>query len=154
MIALAEISPNELRRLIELSYTGDMIGLRRYHIQEFELPQAINCTMMMIEKEAERVEFSYYSIKKDETPIGYVVVSGGLLYSFAIKMGYRTKAVLLSWWEAVKKIMPQEFFALLYENNTRAINFLKRRGMTVIHTDETTSIVTLKYILCQQQFPQ
>ena len=128
MIVLEKINKTELRKYVRLSYEGDIIGLKMYHVEPMNLRRAVKATVDMIEVAERSYQFKYYRIVNNGQPIGYVVTCGMILYSFCIQIKSRTREVLLSWWDSINKLMGAKFFVLLYQNNTRAIRFLIKRG--------------------------
>lgn len=132
MVELIEIPKNQLWELIFIAYIGDIDLLERFHVDEFKLAEtATDSTFEMIEITEKEMQLTYYGVYLKEKPIGYVIVSGNHLYSFAINIEYRIKSILKEWWLKVKKILGNHFTCLLFSNNGRAINYLKNRGMKI-----------------------
>lgn len=75
--------------------------------------------------------------------IGYVFYSGRLLISFCVKPEFRTKENLSKFGDLLKFTMGQKFECLLYNKNTRGINFLKKIGLREKKSDD---LLTLLYI--------
>jgi hypothetical protein len=107
-------------------------------------PEAVLSTLDLIDDASKKFKLSYYKLIYKKQPIGYFVIFGEYLYSFAIGMSFRKKEVLSRWFEEVKSELPPRFKAMLYENNTRAINHLQRQGMKIIDHDKETNIITLQ----------
>lgn len=143
MVTIKKISINELNKLILLSYRGDFEGLAKYHIQPFYLEDAVECTMSLIRNEAKVLKLTYYQINYQQRPVGYFVIANEILYSFCINKTYRRPKIVLEWWGYVLKLLKTGFCTAVYENNTRALRFLKRRGMKVMNKDDDTGVVTL-----------
>lgn len=144
MVSLIEISKTELYDAVRKSYEGDNIGLEKFHVERFTLDEAVKCTMDMINDASKLFEFSYFEIWGKGEMIGYSVLSGKLLYSFCINVKYRTKDIILQWWNMVKNILDNDFYTAVYENNKRAINFLKKRGMVLDRQNENLLIFKTK----------
>lgn len=148
-ISLIKIDKSELRKLVELSYYGDTEGFKSFHVKPCDYQEAVDLTMKLIKDEAADFELEYYKIETDR-PIGYVVIFDKVLYSFAIEKKSRTREILIGWWDELEKLMGGVFVTVLYKNNTRAINFLIKRGMTLFEEDEN-KVILLKLNICQQQ---
>lgn len=143
MISIKRVSINELDNLVRISYKDDKEGLEKYHIKPFELNEAVDCTMGMILNEAKTGELFYYKVLYEGKPIGYFVISEYALFSFCINIHFRKPKIILSWWDKMDKLFKGDYLTAVYGNNTRALNFLKRRGLVVISKDEKTNIVQL-----------
>lgn len=135
MVSIKKISENELYNLILISYRDDYEGLKMFHVtHNLELTEAVDLTWDIIKEESKGATFEYYKVCFFKKPIGYFVTAPGVLYSFCINIKYRTPTIVKAWWAEVEKIFRGRFVTGVYENNTRAINFLKRRGMKVFDT--------------------
>ena len=135
MVTIKRVSINELNKLVLLSYSGDSEGLEKYHLQPFTLEDAAMCTVNMIRNESKGANFIYYRISYQQRPIGYFVVGSEVLYSFCINIKYRRPKIIMEWWNQVIKMFKGGFYTAVYDNNTRALNFLKRRGMKVVSVE-------------------
>lgn len=143
MIVLEKISKFELRNLVEIAYKGDTDLLDKYWGDGFNLEEAVNETMFMISEVEKEVEMSYYAVVCDDEEIGYVCKIPNNLYSFGININYRTKDNLIEFWDRVKEVMGEGFICMLYPQNTRAINFLKKQGMVEVEGVEPNCTVLL-----------
>lgn len=141
MVKIDKISKFKLLELIEKSYQGDNDLFNKYHVVKGDAQSLAVETMGMIERASQDLDLTYFKVILNKEPIGYFVISKQLLYSFAINKKYRTKEVLVNWWKYVKMVLGKAFTTILYSNNTRAINFLKKNGMEVFKTDG--NLVTL-----------
>lgn len=143
MITLNEISLVDLKRLIRISYENDVDLLNRYHIKPCSLSEAVTWTLEMI-AEIDRVrDVKNYAVLWDGREIGYVSAFENYLYSYGISLECRKKDILVAWWEAVCKLMGDNFLTGLYCNNTRARDFLLKNGMRIIG-DNGETITFLK----------
>lgn len=143
MIELKQIESNELKQLVEIAYKGDNDLLDKYWGEDFSLEEAVNETMMMIRTISEEVEFNHYSVVSDGEEIGYVSCFPNNLYSFGININYRTKDNLLEFWDRTKDVMGESFICMLYPQNERAINFLKKQGMKQVDGIEPNCVTLL-----------
>lgn len=145
MVTLTKISKPELIKAVSIAYEGDHELFEKYHIGKMNFMQCVFSTMDMIRDCAEERELRYYKAIYKKQPIGYVVCFDEFLYSYGINIKFRKKDILIEWWEEVKKIMGGKFMTMLYENNLRAIEFLKKQKMEVFMEDKDNHSVTLIY---------
>ncbi len=144
MITHKKISKAELPKLVAIAYEKDQELFDKYHIGKMSFPESVLCTLDLIDDASKKFKLSYYKLIYKKQPIGYFVIFGEYLYSFGIGMNFRKKEVLSRWFQEVKAELPLHFKAILYENNTRAINHLEKQGMKIIDHDTETKIVTLQ----------
>ena len=147
MVELVKISKFELPTVIKIAYEGDDDLLDKYHVDKYDIMGAVASTLHMIHKtvEWEDMEMDYFKVMYNETPIGYICTYPNNLYSFGINKEYRTKEILIDWWGKVVQQLGEGFITMLYPNNTRAINFLKKQGMKLVD-DVEENCTTLIYI--------
>lgn len=144
MIRIEKISNFELRDLVEIAYRGDSDLLDKYWGDDFSLEEAVNETMWMINEVAKEAPMEYFAVLKDDEEIGYVCKIPNNLYSFGININYRTKENLSDFWERVKEVMEDGFICMLFPQNVRAINWLKKMGMVEVEGVENNCTVLLK----------
>ena len=132
MIVLEKISTFELRNLVEIAYKGDSELLDKYWGTDFNLEDAVNETMSLIRELENEVPMTHYAVIEDEEEIGYISCFEHNLYSFGININYRTKRLLIEFWEEIEDVMGKSFICMLYVKNTRAINWLKTCGMKIV----------------------
>lgn len=143
MIELRQIESNELKHLVEIAYKGDANLLDKFWGEDFSLEEAVNETMFMVSEVSREIEISHYVVIFDGQEIGYVSRIPNNLYSFGINIDYRTKSNLIEFWERVKEVMEDGFICMLFPQNQRAINFLKKQGMKEIEGIEQNCTVLL-----------
>jgi len=143
MIKFEKITIFELRVLVEISYRGDIDLLDKYWGDDFNLEEAVNETMFMVKTVNEETEVECYAVVLNDEEIGYVCKIPNNLYSFGININYRKKDVLIEFWDKVKELMEEGFICMLYPQNERAINFLKKQGMIEVSGIEENCIVLL-----------
>ncbi len=141
MIRIVKISFGQLGRLVELSYENDQELFEKYHLKPMGFEDCVKSTMELIEDVAKIHDLIYYKILWNNKPVGYFIIYGNILYSYAVAIRFRRKIILTRWWDEIKKMMPPLFATGLYENNTRAIEFLEKQGMIV--SERRDNIVTL-----------
>ncbi len=143
MINLKKISLYELPELIHLSYKGDNELLQKYHIAPMDLETAIQSTFSMIHTASRLKKLNIYKVIFEKQPIGYVVTyDDNFLYSYALAPKFRKKNILIDWWHEIRKVLDSDFRTMIYSNNTRAIDFLKRQSMAIEQEDKQNQIVT------------
>lgn len=141
MITLKKISKYQVKPLIALSYEEDTELFDKYHLSKMEHSECVESTMGLIEGASKEKELTYYKVLFQKKPIGYIITCPNVLYSYAIAVKFRKKAILVEWWKAVKGLFNGIFATGLYENNTRAILFLQRQGMVI--AEKNGNLVTL-----------
>ncbi len=149
MVTLEIISKFELKKYVGIAYEGDTALLEKYHVGKFTHEQAVESTMSMIEIvdkncEMEDEIMNHYKVELDGEAIGYVCTVPKYLYSFGINKKYRSKEILIEWWQRIKEVLGQTFITKLYPNNNRAINFCKKQGMEIVEDLEPDCITLIK----------
>lgn len=143
MVALKRISLFDLPKLIYISYKGDSDLLNEYHIAKMDLRSAVDSTFSMIMTASKIKDLKYYKVIYERQPIGYVATyDDNFLYSYGISVNFRKKDILIDWWKQIKKILVDDFNTMIYGNNTRAIEFLKKQGMKIIQEDKEHNVLT------------
>lgn len=143
MVSVKKISKTELIKLVEISYEGDTELFEKFHVGKFDFFQSVVSTLQMIQEMSKQQKLSYYKVISDKKPIGYFVTYQNVLYSFGIAKNFRLKEVLISWIEQVKKVLGKQICSFLYDNNTRAIDFLLKNGFRIANENLETKVITL-----------
>lgn len=133
-----------LRRYVETAYAGDEDLLSKYHVSKYDFESAVNETMRMISYTSKGVDMMYFGVTLNDERIGYLCCFKNNLYSFGINIQKRTKEILSEFWGKVKEVLGNSFICMLYPNNTRAINWLKKCKMEEVESEED-NCVTLLY---------
>jgi hypothetical protein len=149
MIEFKIISTDELKDLIYLSYENDADLVKRFHSinldnEEHSFEECVELTYNRIIESKESVNSDIFKVLYNGEEIGYMVIFGSVLYSFAIFPSFRKKEILISWWEEVKKLFGREFGTLIYNNNIRCLIFLLKNDMKIVA--EENNILLLKNI--------
>jgi hypothetical protein len=120
MIEFKIISIEELKDLIYLSYENDTELVKKFHSinidnEEHSLEECVDTTYNRIIEAGEEVEHDIFKVLYNGEDIGYMVIFGSVLYSFAIFPSFRKKDILC------KKIVDNYLEVDDYElsNNTR-----------------------------------
>lgn len=143
MLTIKKITTFELPKMVQIAYEGDEELLDKYHVEKFNLEEAVESTVFMVDLTSEQVPMRYFKVEKDDEPIGYIVTFQNNLYSFGINIKYRTKEVLIQFWEYIKDILGESFICMLYPNNSRAIEWLEKCGMEIVDGVEETAVTLL-----------
>lgn len=131
MVKLIQISKEELPELVYFSYEGDFDLLEKFHLEKYTLEEAVLKTLELVNEHDEQVYLSYKKIIFNNKTIGYTIITGEFLYSFCIRKEFRTEEVKNGWFELLIKECGKNMKIGLMSNNTRAINFFKKRGYSI-----------------------
>jgi hypothetical protein len=140
-ITVRKIPLSEIQKFCEIAFVGDNAFVEKYHFQDKTIEDLVMNNVINIYELTKQMPVKCYSIYWESKPIGFTVVAKGLLYSFGIKKEYRTKQITLTWLDWVKGLLAYDFVVCLFPENTRAINFFTRNGLTIGKT--TKENVTL-----------
>lgn len=147
MITVKKISKSQVAEYVDIAYRGDEDLLQRYHTQVHQTVEAaVFSTMLMIQDASGAKDLKYFKICWNSKPIGYFVTFDGFLYSFGINIKFRKPDIHKGWWVEVKKVLGKNFFSMLYDNNSRAVDFLVRQGMKIIEHNYEQHLI---YLQCQ-----
>ena len=137
MIELIKIELEELKSYIKVAYEKDEDLLQKYHVAIYDLEDAVDETYRMIEVTDELVlnsgeEMEHFGVELNKEKIGYLCTFQNNLYSYGINIDHRNKEILSEFWNKIKSVVGESFISCLYDNNTRAINWLKKCGMVKV----------------------
>lgn len=141
-VTLTPISKEDLKVLISFSFEGDNALLDKYHISPGTLEHCVNHTFTFIEnnKDFYKSDMKIFkveaSIEGEDIAVGYTVVienekAPNELYSFGIKKDYRSKEIIEAWLESVSNQIGIPYYIILWNKNTRAVNFFGNNGFIV-----------------------
>ena len=142
MISFKEIPFKDLLKYVAIAFDGDNELVEKYHFADKNLHDTIVNNVDNIKQMKAQYPLKFYSVNVFNNPIGFTVGNENLLYSFGINKEFRTKEIVLGWWEEVRR-MTDDFVCCLYPENTRAINFFIRNGMEIF--EQNNNNVTLIY---------
>lgn len=74
--------------------------------------------------------------------IGFFVRVGGLLVSFSLAVPYRIRKYLNNFWQLIREEFKGTFRCYLWNQNKRAIRFLKKHGMIITNWNELLTELT------------
>lgn len=143
MLKVVSIEQSELTQYMTLGFQDDIELFDRYHHFRGDLSACVQATMRNINECAALMPLHFYKLESDGEPIGYSVTGPSILYSFAINIKYRTKGIVLQWWEHMKALLHNDFRVVLYNINKRAIDFFIKNGMEKIHQDKEYTILII-----------
>lgn len=151
-VRLLPISFGYLDPFVALAFEGDTDLLQHYHVSPGSLDECVAHTLNAISETYNSfpATMKIYAVVYGNKIIGYTIFiesdPSKELYSFGINIQYRTKEVVTSWLTVVKEALGEKWFLVLWDKNTRAINFFERNGV------EFHSKLKDKTILvCQQE---
>lgn len=138
MIHFEEITFKDLKPLVELGFGDDPELIETQQQFKTPLPVTIQRNLENIKNAESVFKFNYYRVKWSKKIIGFTVLSKkeGLLFSFGINIKFRKKEILIQWFRKTSELLGHFFACILWNQNFRAINFLKKQGMSVIDVNE------------------
>lgn len=144
MVEFKEISFNELPDLVRIGFGNDEELLSKYQQLNTDFETTVLRNIENIKSSAGLGELHYYRLEIEDVPVGFTVVDAEnyLLISFGINIKFRTKEVVLDWFNRVIDFFEDGFGCVLWNQNERAIKFLERQGMKVENkSDELTVLM-------------
>jgi hypothetical protein len=158
MVELKTISSGFLGSAIHFAFKGDWQLIHHYHLVNGDLADCVKSTFYEIDKVSrEGTALEYFGIyytdpRKQTILIGFTVTGPKILLSFGINLKYRSKEIVLEWWQCVLTWLSGEFVTWLFKKNTRAIAFLTRNGMEISEDNgDYVTLLHLKPSVCQQE---
>jgi len=139
MMQLIEIPFVDIKERIKIAFDGDD-DLVIFYDKALNLKstnEMVNTTFYKLEEYYSSFSESKilpFSVDLNGVSIGYVFLlkNPDLLVSFSINKLHRTKNKLIGLFSMIKSFFDNGFSCLLYNENTRAINWLKKCGMNVV----------------------
>lgn len=136
-MTVVEIHIDELLDYVEPAFSGDDDLLFYY-----DKKANVKTTKEAAENVIIKIRKSYIGsecrgIKVNGDKVGFFVYADELLISFGLNKEYRNKVVLGEMWQMIKGELGDSFQCLLYSYNVRAIDWLRRNGMTVLFENTT-----------------
>lgn len=89
-------------------------------------------------------------ISRNGEVVGFIAWLPGLLISFGVNIRHRNPEILSQAWDLIISTVGEGFSCVLYTQNSRAINWLRRCGMNLIGENVTILVNTKKETSCQQ----
>lgn len=135
---------------VEHAFNEDEELLSKYHIMSGSLEKCVADTMKRIadvkEKVADAMEFYY--VEHAGKAIGYVIMifhnnHATELYSFGINKHFRTKEIVTTWLWEIEKKFGTLYYLILWNKNTRAIDFFLKNNFIKIEHESVDNNKTL-----------
>ncbi len=153
-LKLIPVSINELRDLIEFSYTGDVDLIQLYQAEDRTFEECVNFNFEEIRLTVDKLGIEVKMLKvviengADREDIGYCVIvfneaAPPQLFSYAININYRKKVFMKDFLPEVEKRTGQVYYTALWERNSRAKNFFKNNGFEEMPQPEKYSILAI-----------
>lgn len=143
MIEIKEVDFIGLEAAIRAAYSGDDDLLEKYHIEKYELEQAVEKELEIISRTSISAPARFWEATESDESIGYFVTLPNTLYSFGLNKNHRNTETKDRLFSAIVEIIGGSFVCLLYPNNVRAITWLKKCGMVEVDEVEPTAITLL-----------
>jgi len=143
MVKIKEIKKKRANKLIKLAFEGDNDLIEKYHAANVNMDDSILHTIERIDVTSMAYELKFFKVICDNADAGFFVIGDNFLYSFGLNLKFRTKEILIKWWELICGELKRGFICMMNKKNTRGIDFLKKQGMVVF--DIGNEVVTLKY---------
>jgi hypothetical protein len=141
MIVAEKIPIGDLKKYIEIAFEDDE-ELINFYDKTYSLSSHSDMYKNTYSKLKEYKEYfgkcCHYKIILDGVEIGFVFITKtpNLLVSFSINKTYRKKDILISFFNLIRNIFSEPFICLLYNENSRAINWLQKCGMEIENVDD------------------
>lgn len=157
MVEIQTIPSGSLGAAIHFAFKGDWQLIHKLHLVNGDLNDCVKSTFRQIDSVSHGgtpLQFwGIYLLQGDEKNlIGFTVTGPKMLFSFGINIQFRTKEIVMNWWQCVLTLLGNEFVTWLFKKNTRAIDFVTRNGMEVSEDNgDYVTLLYLKPIVCQQE---
>ena len=155
MIVIRAVNILKIEDYIKCAWKGDSELDKFYDrsLQRRTLEGMVKDTSRKIRDMMEQDEqLSLLGIELNRTSIGFLIFSEkiSVFYSFGVNTKYRSKEILTAIFEYVKVKLKYNFYSVMYEYNTRAINWLQKCGMEIDPMFKPShDTIYLKYDICQ-----
>jgi len=142
-IDLEEISISELYDLVWYTWKGDEKLISDYQQIKGDFSTMVNRNISNIKDASSLLNLAYYKVNYKSNVIGFTVVDAGksLLYSFGIRKEFR-KECSVKWIETIKSMMNGIVHCALWNQNQRAIRFLKKNDFKEVRKDKFVTYLT------------
>ena len=147
MLAATKITRSKLPSIVQAAFDGDTELIEKYHVVNTCLADCVKDTVERIEQASQTYTLRCFAVAEGKEDAGFIVVGDDFLYSFGLNAKYRSKGNLQQFWALVTGVLPANFFSVMNFKNTRAVKFLERNKMKIIH--QTQSDITLIYTPCR-----
>ena len=115
--------------------------------KELEVEKLVLSIFKKLLEYEETEECDFYDLSVENEVVGYGFNYKNILISFGVNKKFRNKEKLEKVFEIIKGKFNNDFETYMWERNERAVNWLKKSGMTEIESN-IDKVIKLKYI-CQ-----
>lgn len=143
-MTIEEIPPHKYARVLRGLFYEDDDLLSKYHIDSGSGIK--KCVDRTVSDMAGFKNYKFYVIKDGEEIVSFFgkeeIDQAVFMTGFYVKIKYRNKEFISYFWEQVQKTMgSNNIFSTIYKKNTRAADFLSKKG-SVVYSDE--NVLTYK----------
>jgi hypothetical protein len=115
--------------------------------KELDLEKLVLSIFKKLLEYEEAGECDFYDLSVENEVVGYGFNYKNILISFGVNKKFRNKEKLEKVFEIIKGKFNSDFETYMWERNERAVNWLKKSGMTEMESN-IDKVIKLKYI-CQ-----
>ena len=115
--------------------------------KELEVEKLVLSIFKKLLEYEETEECDFYDLSVENEVVGYGFNYKKILISFGVNKKFRNKENLKKVFEIIKGKFNSDFETYMWERNERAVNWLRKCGMTEVESN-IDKVIKLKYI-CQ-----
>jgi hypothetical protein len=115
--------------------------------KELEVEKLVLSIFKKLLEYEETEECDFYDLSVENEVVGYGFNYKNILISFGVNKKFRNKENLKKVFEIIKGKFNSDFETYMWERNERAVNWLRKCGMTEVESN-IDKVIKLKYI-CQ-----
>ena len=115
--------------------------------KELEVEKLVLSIFKKLLEYEETEECDFYDLSVENEVVGYGFNYKNILISFGVNKKFRNKEKLEKVFEIIKGKFNNDFETYMWERNERAVNWLRKCGMTEVESN-IDKVIKLKYI-CQ-----
>lgn len=115
--------------------------------KELDLEKLVLSIFKKLLEYEETGECDFYDLSVENEVVGYGFNYKNILISFGVNKKFRNKENLKKVFEIIKGKFNSDFETYMWERNERAVNWLRKCGMTEVESN-IDKVIKLKYI-CQ-----
>ena len=143
MVVLEEITVSEFPDYVRLGFGEDADLLNAYQQLDTDFETTVQRNVDNVMGLMEVDKLNLYKVVCNGIEVGFTVlnIEGGALVSFGINIHYRTKEIVVGWWNLVYQFLDGNFISVLWSKNKRAIEFLQRQGMRIFDQENDLTIL-------------
>lgn len=151
---ISVVKTNKISEVIEKCYQSDTELIEKYHVlAPVSMEKACDHTIKILEQSMRMDMLTMYEMNVDGRFAGYFcreeLAGIQLITGFFIMPEFRNSRFVNKFWKIVLSKFVGSIFIYLFEKNTRAIKFVKRRGFKLFDSafveQEKQTALILKY---------